>query len=449
MPRLSHPGIGLVPRNTAVLSSALLVALTAACDPKIRVATISPTNSIASAQIVRMQPNGKEGNLYIAWRQTAPRTPSQVLFRKVHVTTSPMGPLHVLGTSERPLSELDMAVSGSHTYAVFEDRPPDAIAPDIMIAASSDDALTFAPVLNVSATTDNSLHPRVAASGASVFVAWIEQINTSRYEVRVRASTDGGATFGSSQVLSSNAPSLTPQIGIAGQEVFVAYCEAPGISYVRRLPVSGGTWGAPEPITSAGGTAVCGHEALASSVTTMFAVGVEYFGGYPQVFARRSASGGSFVPAGSQQLRVPEKLRAAATHHRVYIAALYDDSENYPRDIAVVRGESDTSLARPVFIKATPLAPLSFSMSAWGEYITIAWHGTPYSDNLLAVSNSHHAYGTSPSHRLVDADSNQVYGIYPDVQARDGDYYIVWRQEGTLGSSSIRLFSRRAWRLFD
>ena len=431
-------------QSTLVLAGAALV--TAGCVGKVRVVNVSGTGGISSAPIIRMQPSGSDGNLYIAWLEDPASGSTQAWFRRVHATTSPMSPPIVLGDAEAVLTGLDMVVDGLHVYTVWQHWPsgtPNSY--EAYIAVSADAGTTFAPAVNLSQSpTAHSYTPRVAGKGANVYVAWVEQTSTSgSYEVRVRHSADGGQTFAPTDILTGSAPNQTPQIAIAGQEAFVAYCES-GATVVRRRSLTGGTWSAPERLTSSAATAVCGREALAASGTSIFAVAVEHQGAADRIYAKHSAAGGPFVDAGEawSTLGPVERVRADANGSRVYIAYIAVTDETYGHENAYfTRTETPTSLATPASVSDI-LDPVGVQLSAGGDYIGIVWNAYDGTNNVIMFSQTRYVGAASPGHRLLDANDIEMRGILPDVQARGGDYYIVWRAP----TNEIMLYSRRAWR---
>ena len=75
----------------------------------------------------------------------------------------------------------------------------------LLYRTSDDGGATWAAARDVSAapTGTNGAFPAIAAAGSSVRIAWMDD-RTNAYRVYLRASDDGGATFGSETVLSAD-----------------------------------------------------------------------------------------------------------------------------------------------------------------------------------------------------------------------------------------------------
>ena len=427
-----------------VLAAGALTTL--GCVGKIRVVNVSGTGGISSAPIIRMQPTGSEGHLYIAWLEQPTVGTPQARFRKVHATTSPMDAPIVLGDADPLLGNLDMTVDGSHVYTAWQYWPPGSPNSwEVFLAVSTNAGGTFAPAVNLSqSSTAHSYTPKVAARGAIVYVAWAEQTSTNgRYEVRVRHSSDGGQTFAAPDVLTGFAPNQPPQVAIAGQEAFVEYCDS-GVTVVRRRSLAGGAWSAPERLTATTATAVCGREALATSGTSIFAVAVERQSGVERLYVKHSTGGGPFVDAGEawSNLGPVERVRADAIGDRVYIGFIAVTDETYGHETAYfTRTETPTTLVTPTDISGI-LDPVGLQLSAGGDYSGLVWSANDASNNVIMFSQTRYVGAASPGHRLRDANDVEMRGILPDVQARGGDYYVVWRAP----NNEVMLYSRRAWR---
>jgi hypothetical protein len=67
----------------------------------------------------------------------------------------------------------------------------------------------------------------MATSGDNVYVTWLSNKTTEKFEIMFRASTDGGNTFGSKINLSNSTKvdSIGPSIGAEGRNVYVSWWE--------------------------------------------------------------------------------------------------------------------------------------------------------------------------------------------------------------------------------
>jgi len=121
--------------------------------------------------------------------------------------------------------ELRLTASGSHVYAVWQDFGSNG-EPDVVLKGSTDNGATFGPPINLSNSAGTSIEPRIAVSGDHVYVVWTEYINFSA-EIFLRASADGGATFGPAVNLSQTEfrHSSEPDLAATDSHVYVVWRE--------------------------------------------------------------------------------------------------------------------------------------------------------------------------------------------------------------------------------
>ena len=197
-------------------------------------------------------------------------------------------------------------VVGTDVHVAFE-----RFGGPISLRSSTDSGETFGDALNV---TSSESRPEVAARGNSVYLASVlETTSPRRYTVHVRASTDGGASFGSAQVLESAIPpEPRPDIIVVPGLIAVAWVSEQDDDRVVRLATK--TIGATEfgaPVTLGDGR----NPVLAGRSLGVVAAWQDY-----EVTVRRSASAPVvFVPgvAGSvlYDQNSDEELWPALTGH--------------------------------------------------------------------------------------------------------------------------------------
>lgn len=139
-----------------------------------------------------------------------------------------------------------IATSGDNVYIVwFTDGKK-----EVMFRASNDSGQTFGDKINLSNTTDsNSAHADIAASGDKVYVSFHDN-KTGNVDTYVRASTDGGQTFG--DIISINGTGSLPQeskmVSIPGMDILQNSEENTQIAasgdnvYVVSWDKKGGNW---------------------------------------------------------------------------------------------------------------------------------------------------------------------------------------------------------------
>lgn len=114
-----------------------------------------------------------------------------------------------------------VVTSGSNVYAAWTDLTP--LSFDVFVRRSADGGATFSSPVNVSRNIGSAYEVALAADGDLVAVAWIDDTPGNR-DVFVAVSQDGGLTFGAAQNLSNDATaSNNPVVAVGGGRVHVAW----------------------------------------------------------------------------------------------------------------------------------------------------------------------------------------------------------------------------------
>jgi hypothetical protein len=104
----------------------------------------------------------------------------------------------------RLIDDAPIAASGENVYVVWANNQS-----EIMFRASNDNGVTFSDKINLSNSANfSSLHPDVIVSENNVYVSFHDN-RTGNVDTYVRASTDGGQTFG--DVIRINGTGTMPQ----------------------------------------------------------------------------------------------------------------------------------------------------------------------------------------------------------------------------------------------
>lgn len=134
------------------------------------------------------------------------------------------------GDSEDPR----IAASDTNVYAAWQDNTPGNS--EIFFAASSDSGTSFTSPVNLSNTSQDSIAPQIAVSGSNVYVAWVEKVSSSNWEVFFRRSTNGGASFDNAVNLSNNrANSSNPRIAVSGSNIYIVWANSEFVGALRNL----------------------------------------------------------------------------------------------------------------------------------------------------------------------------------------------------------------------
>ncbi len=129
-------------------------------------------------------------------------------------------------------------------YVVWEDDTDDPTR-DISFTMSGNEGVSFGLPVNLSNSPgDTSNFPAIAASGANVYVAWVEIS-----DIAISVSTDGGASFDPPINLSNTGNVFaSPSIAVAGSNVYVVWEDGNDI-FLAKSSNSGTSFGSGENIS--------------------------------------------------------------------------------------------------------------------------------------------------------------------------------------------------------
>jgi hypothetical protein len=162
-------------------------------------------------------------HVYVLWQNSMPsdnRNYDIFIKNSVNNGTSfglPINLSNNSGFSEHP----QIAVYGNNVYAIWADDTSGNR--EVLFTRSVDNGASFDSIKNLSNNTSDSLNEEIAVFGDNVYVIWLDQDEGST-NVMLRASADGGATFGRTVNISSNANDQTfPKIAAYGSNVYIAW----------------------------------------------------------------------------------------------------------------------------------------------------------------------------------------------------------------------------------
>ncbi|MDQ3848803.1 MAG: glycoside hydrolase [Thermoproteota archaeon] len=122
------------------------------------------------------------------------------------------------GFSEHP----QIAAYDNKVYAIWADDTSGNR--EVLFTRSEDNGNSFDNINNLSNNTSDSFNHEIAVFGDNVYVVWLDQDENDNTSILLRVSVDGGATFGSTMNISSNANQETfPKISAYGDNVYVAW----------------------------------------------------------------------------------------------------------------------------------------------------------------------------------------------------------------------------------
>ncbi|MEW5978163.1 MAG: sialidase family protein [Acidobacteriota bacterium] len=134
-------------------------------------------------------------------------------------------PINVSNTNGVNSVKPRIAASGSSIYVVWQETPVGGM--DVYYARSLDGGATFEAPANVTPLAGTATTPDVWTHGASVWVVWSERVGTEKDEVMMTRSLDGGNSFSIPTNLSNNTSGSTaPSVKGSGTKVCVSWADA-------------------------------------------------------------------------------------------------------------------------------------------------------------------------------------------------------------------------------
>lgn len=247
------------------------------------------------------------------------------------------GPTRPIRTGVTGVGLFQAIFVGSQIHAVWIE----CCAPSefVLYSRSLDGGVTFSPAISMSASSPDS-GPHLAVEGDTVVIASQEGDRAPRV-IRLRASTDGGATFRDVNVSAPLAQPLSggPKVAVMGTAIHVFWQESspemPGLLY-RRSTDGGANFGSIQTLSGPEGTA--DHQAVSSGANLYVAW---RSGGPPAgVFLRRSDNGGasfaSKVELRSSTEGVNARPQVAVRGSQVVVA--WEQSQGFgPPDVGMRR----------------------------------------------------------------------------------------------------------------
>jgi len=148
-----------------------------------------------------------EDDVYVVWSNST----SVLLSTRTQGGASFSTPL-VLGTGDE-FSAPEIVAENNDVYVIWKNGTN-----NVKFAKSVNSGVSFPSVSDIG-DADSSAEPQIFVTGSKVYTAWEDNS-----KIKFRASTDGGATFGSQQDLTDTfGPSITPQISASGTNVYVVW----------------------------------------------------------------------------------------------------------------------------------------------------------------------------------------------------------------------------------
>ena len=163
-------------------------------------------------------------NVYVVWEDTALGN-EEIFFRASNDGGQTFGVTQNLSMDGVDSDDPDIYTYGQNVYVVWNAFNSSTGNREILFKASTDGGLTFGVTQNLSnITAGTSESSKIAAYEQNVYVVWENTVLGNEEEILFRASNDGGQTFGVTQNISNNNEfSVNPSIATFGKSVYVVW----------------------------------------------------------------------------------------------------------------------------------------------------------------------------------------------------------------------------------
>nr|MDQ3971261.1 hypothetical protein [Thermoproteota archaeon] len=163
-------------------------------------------------------------NVYMLWQDSvSPGSINYDIFIKSsndNGTTfgSPVNLSDNFGFSEHP----QIAAYDNNVYAIWADDTSGNR--EVLFTRSEDNGTSFDKIKNLSNNTSDSFNQEIGVFGDNVYVVWLDQGEDDNTNILLKASADGGATFGRTVNIGNNANEETfPKVAAYEGSVYVAW----------------------------------------------------------------------------------------------------------------------------------------------------------------------------------------------------------------------------------
>jgi hypothetical protein len=294
------------------------------------------------------------------------------------------------GFSEHP----QIAAYDNNVYAIWAD---DASGNrEVLFARSEDNGTSFDEIKNLSNNTSDSFNQEIAVYGDNVYVVWLDQgqgqgANTN---ILLRVSSDGGATFGRTVNISSNANQETfPKVAAYEGSIYIAWNMLPenpdldnsGLFFVRSSD-AGNTF---DNVIKLNRENAFGELQIAAFNDTIYVVsGGLHTLDVNDIFFTKSVDGGRSF---SESVTIDENNALFANPLNVEVSA-YNDQFSYIATQASISGNEEILLLEMTGDNSAPVTNLSNnpkisecpSIAMAGDNIYVVWEDmTPGNHEIL------------------------------------------------------------------
>jgi len=333
--------------------------------------------------------------------------------------------------------EPDIAVWGSHVFAVWADNKPGNL--DIYFKKSMNGGATWQAIKRLSNTAGFSLKPKIAVSGLNVYVIWGDD-TPGNWDIYFIKSTDNGATWGTARKLTNNThDSEYPDIAVSGSNVYVVWqdnntgiCEI----YFSKSTDNGATWETARKLTNNAGFS--GYPALAVSGANVYLVWHDNTPGNLEIYFRKSTDGGATWQTQRKLTNTVDESEhpdIVIGGLNVYVVWHNDTPGNYE---IYFRKSTDGGATWQNAKKLTDNTGTSWEprIAVNSSNVYMVWHDDTTGINEVYFRKSTYAGATWQIESML---TNSTGGCrYPAIAVSGAKVYVVWMDD-TPGTGGIFL----------
>ncbi|HEY8140371.1 MAG TPA: sialidase family protein [Nitrososphaera sp.] len=321
------------------------------------------------------------------------------------------------GQSRNPV----IAASGDNVYIAWEDDIDGSSIPDIFYTNSTDGGATFSGPVNLSDNVGSSRNPGLAISDANnVYVSWQDDSPNPENEqaIFVRASVDGGLSFGDAKVLSSNPEAFlgSPSIVSHESDIYMVWENATQdveIFFTSGSVGGGGAISFGNVVNVSNNTGFSTSARLAVSASgVIYVAWIDDITGSNDVLMANSTDGGATfsVPIAISSLA---SVSSGAFHlvllptHPENVYAVWSDSNRGNGDIFVLEISSNgQTIGIPISVSDNDGASQKPVLNAFDQNLYIAWFDDSFDSSNEILFSTISAAEDEPSSIAIQSPNN-------------------------------------------
>lgn len=347
---------------------------------------------------------------------------------------------------------------GNNVYAAWrpkliDDEPGLGIAGHkfVYLKASHDGGSTFGAPKRLS-TEGGAFVPVVAsANGKYVYVTWVDERNGAQFDLYVNASQDGGNTWASVETRLDHGDhkisTIDPKIVAEGSKAWVTWVEGetPIAVYARATTDGGVSWGKPVLVSNPARAPV--RPTLIRTKGKLFAYWYTTQGGVEGAWSGNDGASWSAIPAVPGTDNAIDLVVTADVTGTVHMAVGRKPTDASRENIFYVRSEDGVQFTQPVRVSGgvpfdTTATLPEISVNAKGA-VLIVWQDQRYIRASINANLSKDNGRTWPTQDFALNDkAGKVFAIYPRAAALGTTFSVGWTEFDTTLFNSGRTVNR-------